>query len=241
MLLISIVDDDAQDTGYLSKLIENHFHLQETAYAVRTYASALEFVRSPENSDIILMDISMEKLDGLEAARILRRLGSEAAIIFVTHRAELAIRGYEVDAVDFLVKPASQAALSFALDKAVDRIANKTCTILALKLPSGTISVSSNDITYVEVFDHNLVYHTTKGQYTVRGRLSDVYQKLDQRRFILCNRSFIVNLRYVSSINTNYLMVEGTKVSISNSHQKEIMQRFSDLIENENKRLKDRR
>jgi DNA-binding LytR/AlgR family response regulator len=125
-----------------------------------------------------------------------------------------------VDALDFIVKPADQGSINYVLTKALARLENTSSTIFALKTSDGIVSLSSNDITYVEVFDHNLAYHTTKGLYEVRGRLSDVIQKLDQKRFIMCNRSFVVNLRYVSSACSEYLVVDGKKVYISKSHSK---------------------
>ena len=102
--------------------------------------------------------------------------------------------------------------------------------MFALKTSDGIVSLSSNDITYVEVFDHNLAYHTTKGVHEVRGRLSDVVKKLDPKRFIMCNRSFVVNLRFVSSACGEYLVVDGKKIYISKSHSKEIMKHFSNFL-----------
>ena len=101
---------------------------------------------------------------------------------------------------------------------------------MLFRSPNGTVIVSENEISYVEVFDHNLVYHTTKGEYTVRGRLSDVQEKLNPERFVVCNRSFLVNLRYVSNITSDYLMIGDTRISISKSHRKELMQRFSSFL-----------
>ena len=110
------------------------------------------------------------------------------------------------------------------------RLSGSNSTMFSLKTANGAISLAENDISYVEVFDHNLVYHTAKGEYTVRGRLSDVLEKLDPERFVLCNRSFIVNLRYVSNITSDYLMIGNTRISISKSHRKELMQRFSSFL-----------
>ena len=81
------------------------------------------------------------------------------------------------------------------------------------------------------MFDHNLVYHTTGGDYTVRGRLGDVYEQLDHDYFLACNRSFIVNLRYVTEICTDHVILNGTKISVSKSHRKEIQSRFSAFMD----------
>lgn len=231
MLLISIVDHSQEDTTHLQELLEDYFRRGGTAYAQRVYKSGMDFVRSPENSDIVFLETQLDRLDGLETARIMRKLGSEAQLIFVSRRPELAIQGYAVDALDFLLKPLDPAAVSFALDKAVSRLERRSSTFLALKLPNGTASVCANDITYVEVFDHNLVYHTTGGDYTVRGRLSDVYEKLDHDKFIACNRSFIVNLRHVTAIGSDHVMLGSTKIPVSKSHRREIQTRFSAYLD----------
>ena len=211
MLLIAIVDDERSDSSALKALVDTYFQQNRQAYMIHVFNGALDFIRSTENHDIVFMDIRMDKLDGLEVARIMRKINTDSVLIFVTHMAQLAIKGYEVDALDFIVKPAAQGSIHYVLDKARKRL-------------------STNDIIYVEVFDHNLVYHTTKGNYDIRGRLSDVMKRLDPKRFIMCNRSYVVNLRYVSNINNDFLVVDGTQISISKSHRKEILQHFSNFL-----------
>lgn len=230
VLLIAIVDDDPRDSGQLSECVEEYFRRNATAVMIRVFNDGLDFIRSPDNHDIVFLDIRMNRLDGLDAARILRKINHETILIFVTNMAQFAIKGYEVDALDFIVKPATQASIDYVLDKAMrrlDGVANVTCSI---KTPEGTVNLSANDITYVEVFDHNLVYHTVRGEYSVRGRLADVAEKLDPARFVLCNRSFIVNLRHVSSVTSTYLLIGNTRISVSQSHRKELMQRFSSFL-----------
>mgnify|MGYP000223073731 FL=1 len=160
----------------------------------------------------------------------MRKINTDSVLIFVTHMAQLAIKGYEVDALDFIVKPADQGSINYVLDKAMKRLEGVSNAAFALKTSDGIVSLSTNDIIYVEVFDHNLVYHTTKGNYDIRGRLSDVMKRLDPKRFIMCNRSYVVNLRYVSNINNDFLVVDGTQISISKSHRKEILQHFSNFL-----------
>ncbi len=230
MLRIAIVDDCQNDSDALHALVDDYFKRNEQSCVVHVYKAPLDFIRNTDNYDIVFMDIRMDKLDGLEVARIMRKINMESVLIFVTAMAQLAVKGYEVDALDFIVKPADQASINYVLTKALSRLENISNTVFALKTSDGVISLSSNDITYVEVFDHNLAYHTTRGVYDVRGRLSDVIKKLDPKRFILCNRSFVVNLRYVSSACNEYLVVDGKKIFISKSHSKEIMRHFSNFL-----------
>ena len=230
MLRLAIVDDTPADSAALRALVADYFTRNEQAYMLHVFDTPLDFIRSTESHDIVFMDIRMDKLDGIEVARIMRKINTDAVLIFVTPMAQLAIKGYEVDALDFIVKPADQFSINYVLTKALTRLENTSSTVFALKTSEGIVSLSSGDITYVEVFDHNLAYHTTKGVYEVRGRLSDVVKKLDPKRFIMCNRSFVVNLRYVSSACSEYLVVDGKKIYISKSHSKEIMKHFSNFL-----------
>ena len=230
MIWIAIVDDEQSDSALLSARVEAYCHKNDIASQIRVFRDGFDFIRAIEHFDIVFMDIRMEKLDGLETARLLRKINKDACLIFVTNMAQFAIKGYEVDALDFIIKPVTMSSITYVLDKAMRRLQESTNTTLSLKTAKGTVSISSGDITYVEVFDHNLVYHTTKGDYVVRGRLSDVREKLDPTRYVLCNRSFVVNLRYVSNLGSDYLTIGETKISISKSHRKELMKRFSSFL-----------
>ena len=230
MLWIAIVDDDINDSSPLNEHVETYCKKNGLAATIRVFRDGLDFIRATEHFDIVFMDIRMEKLDGLDAAHLMRKINKDACLIFVTNMAQFAIKGYEVDALDFIIKPASMASITYVLDKAMKRLRESSNITFSLKTSEGTASISSNDIAYVEVFDHNLVYHTTKGDYTVRGRLSDVSGKLDPTRFVLCNRSFVVNLRYVTNVGSDSLTIGDTRISISKSHRKELMQRFSSFL-----------
>ena len=230
MLLIAIVDDDPKDASQLKDCVEAYCRKNSLAALVHTYRDGLDFIRGAETHDIIFLDIQMGKLDGLETARLLRKINQESILIFVTNMAQFAIKGYEVDALDFIIKPASLASIVYVMDKAMKRLDGNTRAMFSLKTADGAVSLSANDIAYVEVFDHNLVYHTTRGEYTVRGRLSDVSEKLDQEKFVMCNRSFIVNLRHVSNVTADYLLIGDTRISVSKSHRKELMKRFSSFL-----------
>ncbi len=230
MLLIAIVDDDPKDASLLKDCVEAYCRKNSLAAVIHTFSDGLDLIRGAETHDITFLDIQLGKLDGLETARLIRKINQESVLIFVTNMAQFAIKGYEVDALDFIIKPASMSSIVYVMDKAMRRLDGNTRAMFSLKTQEGTISLSANDITYVEVFDHNLIYHTKRGDYTVRGRLSDVSGKLDPERFVMCNRSFIVNLRHVSNVTSDYLLIGDTRIAVSKSHQKELMSRFSSFL-----------
>lgn len=138
MLLIAIVDDERSDSSALKALVDTYFQQNRQAYMIHVFNGALDFIRSTENHDIVFMDIRMDKLDGLEVARIMRKINTDSVLIFVTHMAQLAIKGYEVDALDFIVKPADQGSINYVLDKAMKRLEGVSNAAFALKTPTAS-------------------------------------------------------------------------------------------------------
>ena len=230
MLLIAIAEDDPQDAAALRACVRHFFEEAGEACDIREFSDGIQLVRSPETYDVVFLDIRMGELDGVETARFLRRISQSTVLIFVTNMAQFAIHGYEVDAMDFILKPIDQPAIDRVLTKAMKRIQGRTGVQLILKTPAGTTRISSNSVYYVEVYNHELVYHTDGGDVRVRGQLSEVHERLENQHFMLCNRSYLVNLRYISSLSENHLIVAGASIPISKSRRKEIEQRFVDYL-----------
>lgn len=230
MLLIAVVDDDKQEMDDLVNFVEHYFQSRQEEYIIYRYHDGVEFIRSRELYNIVFLDIRLGEMDGLDVARFLRMVNKEAQLIFVTHMAQFAIRGYEVDAMDFIIKPIDQFSIDRVLDKAIKRINDYRNITLALKTSNGIVSITSNSIFYVEVYDHDLIYHTEQGDYKVRGQLGEVRKKLEGHHFIQCNRSYLVNMRHVKRLQSDYLEVNGVRIQISKSHQKEIEQRFINYL-----------
>lgn len=230
MLLIAVVDDDQQEMQQLVDYVEHYFQEKGEEHIIYRYSDGVEFIRSRELYDIVFLDIRLGEMDGMDAARFLRIVNKEAQLIFVTHMAQFAIRGYEVDAMDFIIKPIDQYSIERVLDKAIKRITDYRNVTLALKTSDGIVRIASGSIYYVEVYDHDLIYHTEQGDYKVRGSLAEARRKLDDRQFIQCNRSYLVNMRHIKRVRSDYVEVSDARVQISKSHQKEIEQRFVNYL-----------
>ncbi|MGM9537974.1 MAG: LytR/AlgR family response regulator transcription factor [Candidatus Onthomonas sp.] len=224
MILIAIVEEDPQEEKVLETYVEHHLNGREIAFLVHRYDSGVEFIRSRTAYDIVFMDTQMRDMDGLEAARFLRIVNKDAKLIFVTQMVHLAIRGYEVNAQDFLLKPVNQEAIDRVLERALASLDQDQGECFALRTSGGIISLSARDIYFVEVYDHELIYHTAFGDYQVRGQLRAVREKLDSRFFVPCGRSYLVNIRHVQSLQRNYLMVHGLKIPVAKAHYKKIEQ-----------------
>ena len=122
MYQIAIVEDE----DIYAKLLEEYIHRYEKdsfhQFKIRHYRDGAEIAENYRGGfDIILMDIQMKFMDGMTAAEMIRRRDPEVLIIFITNRSDYAVRGYEVDALDYVVKPVEYFAFSQKLDRAVSR------------------------------------------------------------------------------------------------------------------------
>ena len=158
---------------------------------------------------------------------MLRRQDASVPLIFITSLAQYAVKSYEVNALDFLLKPFSYPQFSMRIDKAMRIIAREEDVRISVSTANGLKVLSSREITYLEVSDHDLLYHTEKETLRTRDSLSRKEKELAGGTFVRTNVCYLVNLRYVSEIDGSMLvLVTGEKLAISRSRKKEV---FSSL------------
>ena len=147
---------------------EYDLQIQTTAFP-----DGRELVQNYHKFDILLMDIEMPHLNGMEAAQKIRELDKEVVIVFITNMAQYAIKGYEVDALDFILKPLNYYTFSMRFTRAVGRVKNREGKRICLNLPDGAKFLDSREIYYVEIQNRMLHYHTKRSIYdsrSIKGR-----------------------------------------------------------------------
>lgn len=165
--------------------------------------------------DLILLDIEMPRLDGLETARRLRRIDREVCIIFMTNMARYAIQGYEVDAVDFVVKPVGYFTFLQKFKKAVRYCALHQERFLLLAQDDQLVRVPLSGIHYLEKEKNYLVYHTEQGEFRERGTMADMEGKFSDGGFFKCTSGCLVNLRHVKKLTGDTVWVGDTALPVS--------------------------
>lgn len=174
--------------------------------------------------DIILMDIQMKFLDGMSAARKIRELDQDVIIIFITNMTDYAIRGYEVEAMDYIVKPVTYFSFSEKLKRAVRRISNKRTHYISIPVESGVRKLDISTIYYVESHGHNLCYRSENVELESRGTMNALEKMLTPYGFFRNSKSFLVNMRYVEAIQENQCVVHGEHLPVSRTKKKDFMQ-----------------
>ena len=191
--------------------------LQDKGYEVVPVVSGQDAIDccKEQSFDIIFLDIEMPTLGGMPTAERIRLLDPDVVLIFVTNMAQYAIRGYEVDALDFVLKPVSYYQFSTKLDRALQRICRRRGGQITLQVGGGVQLLATDDILYLETRDRLLHYHTTTGTWSVRGSLLKAEKDLTAYHFARCNQCYLVNLRHVRGVQDDFVQVGEERLEIS--------------------------
>lgn len=224
MLSVAIVEDDSRAAEDLERCLCAYCDKNQLAYMAERFPDGASFLeRYTPRYDLIFMDIKMPGMDGMTAAKQLRRMDSVTSLIFVTSMAQYAVKGYEMDVLDFIVKPVQYFSFEMKMRRAVQAISMKKGREVLVSVGGVTRVLSSSAIYYVEVMDHDLTYHTAEGPITVRGKLSAVESQLPPGSFFRCASSYLINLRHVAQMDADTVTVGGDSLRISRGRKKELM------------------
>lgn len=224
MYRIAIVDDDTLVRSQLRSYFESYQEKTGQQFQLQEYAFAELFLTNYRPVfDLVLMDIDMPGMDGLDAAKRMRALDEKAVLLFVTNLAQYAIRGYEVAATDFVVKPVDYQKFEHKLKRALNYVPTRRRPTLLLKTENGTATVEIDDVQYVEVMGHNVFYHTAKEVYRIRGSLRQAQEEMDDPRFFVCDKCYLVNLGYVEAVGGGTVTVAGDRINVSRARKKALM------------------
>lgn len=228
---IAIVEDEAVYQQQLREYLNKYQEEFNCPLQISSYDSGMFFVHNfTSQFDIILLDVAMPYIDGIETARRIREIDSEVVILFVTNQAQHAIRGYEVDALDYILKPISYFAFSQRLKRALSRISRREEPYLVLNMKSETRKLKISSIYYIEVRDHNLVYHTIDGDYSAFGSLKAEEERLEKYHFVRCNKAYLVSLRHVDNVQNGSAVVNGQNLLISRPRKAAFMEALTDYL-----------
>jgi DNA-binding LytR/AlgR family response regulator len=225
---IAICDDEQAQREYLDMLVEKW--ALERGYLVKcqTFASAEEFLfhyEADKALDVLLLDIEMGLMNGVELAKEIRRGNERLQIVFITGYPDFMAEGYEVDALHYLLKPIKEKKLCSVLDKAVKNLGKKEPSIL-LSVDGEEKLFPIREIWYAEAFAHSAVLYTREGSLELGYSISEL-ENLLGKDSVRCHRSYLVGLAHIVSITKTDVILAGNRtVPLSRREYQKVNQAF---------------
>lgn len=222
---IAIVEDEERYMRETVGCLNRYADEEKIELEISTFSNGLEFLDkfTCGGYDLIFMDIKMPNSNGMGIAHDVRKLDADVGIIFLTNLTQYAIKGYEVEALDYMVKPVEYGIFRAKLTKALGRIKRRGVAYITLNTKSELIKISVDKLIYVESMAHRAIYHLMDEDITVWESMAEVEAKLSKYHFSRCNNSYCVNLRYVEAVRGDTATVGKTELKISRGRYKSFM------------------
>ncbi|MBS6642360.1 MAG: response regulator transcription factor [Clostridiaceae bacterium] len=230
MYKVAICDDEEQVRIQLREYMERLVEEEGSKAAVHVYDSGEDFIERYDGAyDIIFLDIKMYDLDGIEAARRIRKFNKEVCIIFISSMVQYALDCFKVRAFGFLKKPLTYEEFRMEVKEALSNITDdKNGKEIAVKTGRGTKWVQTHRIRYAEVQNHEIILHMGVAEIRFYGKLKEMEEQLKDCSFLRCHSSFLVNCIHIQEVRPLSLLLDnGEEIPISKHRKKEFMEELT--------------
>ena len=231
MYRVAIVEDDKNFRDQLQEYLKAYGEENQIVFQISEFADGIQVLEEYKKEyDLILLDIEMPVMNGMDAAEKIREIDEDVVLMFITNMAQYAIRGYSVGALDFIMKPITYYTFSMKMTRALKRVKPKEEANLILNTSDGLKSLETKQIYYVEVQNRMLHYHTDEGEIIVRGTLQGAEELLQKYSFAKCNHWYIVNLAHVKEVAKNVAVVGPYEVEISRRNKTSFLKALTEFM-----------
>ena len=231
---IAICDDQREFLVKLKRYIKRYEEEHEIGISVAAFCNGkdlLSFYRENQNIDLIILDILMEGMDGMEVARELRKFGTHTKIAFMTSTDQYAIQGYLVNACRYWTKPITYSQFSREMDWICKQIEEEENLYFCEKNGVVTKKIYFSDIVYIETFKRKTMIHTVNDQIVTTKNMKAYESILDNGEFYRCHAAYIVNMNYIRQINGLEIILKNQmSIYISKNKKKDFTKAFTRFV-----------
>lgn len=232
MYRIGILEDNPEEARGLGDNLTRYAKAHGELFDLRFFRTAEQLVSSGERLDLMFLDIDLPGISGMDAATLIRSYDDATPLVFVTSLAQYAVRGYEVDALDFMVKPVSYGSLSLRMDKALRVMRRNDSTTTTIPTKDGLRIVRLSEICYVEASGHYCIYHLEGGgELRARASISSIAADLPESQFVRISVSHILNMGSIVWIRGNAVRLSTDEtLYLSRSRKREALETITSYL-----------
>jgi len=219
MLRIAICDDSISDLSNMTSIINDYISLQsdKNCIAYTAFQSAVDLIAAMESGhqyNLVLLDVLMPFLTGIEAAKEIRQFNQDVKIIFLTSSSEFAVESYSVNAYYYALKPIWKEKLFLLLDKVIGELDVPAGASLLIKSKKGLTRIYISKLEYAEVIGRTILYHLINGLVVEAvGSMSELEKDLlANQTFIKPHRSYIINMEHIHTLSPTEIMMQSRTI-----------------------------
>lgn len=229
---IAVVEDDPASCQLVLDYLNRYQKETGERFTVSVFDDGARIVEKyAPVYDILLLDIEMKEMNGMDAARRIRERDENVVIIFITAAPQYAISGYEVRALSYLLKPVPWFAFSQELGKSIAMARRNDNDSLLVETGNGRMRLNLDDILYFESIRHTIVIHTLDGKISITGTLKDMEAKLAEHGFFRSNSCYLINLKHVTGVaDQDCIMSGGERLRVSRPRKKAFLAALTDFL-----------
>lgn len=228
---IAIVEDEQFAIEEIKYNINKYKEKHGGEYFVDEYINALNFLDGYRSDyDLVLFDVEMPMMNGIEAAKKLREQDVNVAICFITNMRKYAVSGYDVGAIGFIIKPIAYAVFETTFDRIIKNLNLAEEKTLSINSGGKITIVKTSHIKYIEVYKKKLTIHTVNGDIGAWGTLSELESRILGDGFFRCNSCYLVNFKYIDYIEKETVAIGEVKLSISHLRRKDFVNKFTSYL-----------
>ncbi len=227
-----LVEDEAEEAQRLSELLRRYGQAHGAEFKITWHGSAMEMLSDKGHYDLCLLDIEMPGINGMEAAQLLRTYDQDIPIIFVTNLAKYAVKGYEVGAIGFILKPVTYGNLKLSLDRALRAVNQAVGRTLTVSTEDGIRVIPLRSLVYIEVTKHRLTYHLDgENPIDARGSLVQIEDELADAPIVRVSKSCLANMDKIALVRSAEIqMCDGSLLRVSRTHKREVVDKVTDYL-----------
>ena len=224
MYRIAIVEDEKNDAEKLSSSLIQYLEKNNISASIHNYSDGDEIIEEETNFDIILLDIEMKRMDGIQAAHKIRQKDEHVIIVFITRMINMALEGYSVDAADFLIKPLNPLNFETRMDRIFKKLALNKDRFIEVKNGQHKQYININDIDYIEAANKKVTLNLIDGnKINTTEPLYVLEEKLLKEGFYKPHNSYLVNLNQVKSLNNTDIKLKTDTIPLSKHRRKDFL------------------